>query len=136
MQYRHNLLCVTALLLLSFGITIIVEPSVRASQSSPVYAQAGVSVSIVQGASLSSPKPYNPSPLTVKVGTTVTWKNNDNTIHTVSSGLPEAGAVGTLFDSGLLNPGKTYTHTFDKVGTFDYSCTLHPMMHGQVIVKM
>jgi plastocyanin len=40
-----------------------------------------------------------------------------------------------LFDSSLIAPGKTYMHTFDKTGTFDYSCTLHPFMHGQVIVK-
>ena len=93
-------------------------------------------VSIVKGSSSPSiTKPYDPSPLTIKTGTSVTWTNNDSTLHTVSSGLPEQGAVGTLFDSSLIAPGKTYKHTFDKTGTFDYSCTLHPFMHGQVIVK-
>ena len=101
-----------------------------------VHAQSSASVSIVNGASSPSiSKPYNPSPLTVKPGTSVTWTNNDSTIHTVTSGLPEQGEVGTLFDSGLINPGKTFTHIFDKTGTFDYSCTLHPFMHAQVIVK-
>jgi plastocyanin len=103
----------------------------------PVYAQATTaSVSIVQGSS--SPtisKPYDPSPLTVKPGTSVTWTNNDSSIHTVTSGLPEKGDVGTLFDSSLINPGMTFVHIFDKQGTFDYSCTLHPFMHGQIIVK-
>jgi plastocyanin len=102
-----------------------------------VYAQTiTASVSIVQGSS--SPtisKPYDPSPLTVKTGTSVTWTNNDSSIHTVTSGLPEEGDVGTLFDSSLINPGNTFVHVFDKQGTFDYSCTLHPFMHGQIIVK-
>src|SRR6188472_2160203 len=101
-----------------------------------VYAQSNASVSIVSGASSPSiSKPYDPSPLTVKPGTSVTWTNNDSTIHTVTSGLPEQGEVGTLFDSSLISPGKTFTHIFDKTGTFDYSCTLHPFMHEQVIVK-
>jgi plastocyanin len=102
-----------------------------------VYAQATTaSVSIVQGSSSPSiSKPYDPSPLTVKAGTSVTWTNNDSSIHTVTSGLPEKGDVGTLFDSSLINPGMTFVHVFDKQGTFDYSCTLHPFMHGQIIVK-
>ena len=103
----------------------------------PIYAQATTaSVSIVQGSS--SPtisNPYDPSPLTVKTGTSVTWTNKDSSIHTVTSGLPEKGDVGTLFDSSLINPGMTFVHVFDKQGTFDYSCTLHPFMHGQIIVK-
>jgi plastocyanin len=101
-----------------------------------VHAQSSASVSIVNGASSPSiSKPYNPSPLTVKPGTSVTWTNNDSTIHTVTSGLPEQGEVGTLFDSSIMSPGKTFTHIFDKTGIFDYSCTLHPFMHGQIISK-
>ncbi|MFL6365485.1 MAG: plastocyanin/azurin family copper-binding protein [Nitrososphaeraceae archaeon] len=40
-----------------------------------------------------------------------------------------------MFDSSTISPGKTFTHKFDKAGTFDYSCTLHPFMHGQIIAK-
>jgi plastocyanin len=101
-----------------------------------VYAQTTASVSIVKGSSSPSiSKPYDPSPLTVNTGASVTWTNNDSSIHTVTSGLPEKGDVGTLFDSSLISPGMTFTHVFDKEGTFDYSCTLHPFMHGQIIVK-
>jgi plastocyanin len=101
-----------------------------------VYAQITASVSIVKGSSSPSiSKPYDPSPLTVNTGASVTWTNNDSSIHTVTSGLPEKGDVGTLFDSSLISPGMTFTHVFDKQGTFDYSCTLHPFMHGQIIVK-
>jgi nitrite reductase (NO-forming) len=118
------------------GILVVLPQIVHLHQDI-VYAQTTTaSVSIVQGSS--SPtisKPYDPSPLTVKTGTSVTWTNNDSSIHTVTSGLPENGDVGTLFDSSLINPGMTFVHVFDKQGTFDYSCTLHPFMHGQIIVK-
>ena len=128
-----SLFYVIGLMTLSFGLFILA--SIHSQQSS-VFAQTAASVSIVKGASSPSiAKPYDPSPLTVKSGTSVKWTNNDSTLHTVSSGLPEQGATGTLFDSSLMAPGKTYTHAFEKAGTFDYSCTLHPFMHGQVIVK-
>ena len=117
------------------------NPNVKnVGSNNPMSTSAGPTntahVSIVKGAS--SPdmsKSYDPSPLTVRVGTAVIWKNNDFSLHTVTSGLPEQGAVGTLFDSSLINPGMTFSHTFNKPGIFDYSCTLHPFMHGQVIVK-
>ena len=97
---------------------------------------SSASVSIVQGSSSpTTSKPYDPSPLTVKVDTSVIWTNKDSSIHTVTSGLPEKGDVGTLFDSSLISPGNTFVRIFDKQGTFDYSCTLHPFMHGQIIVK-
>jgi len=119
-------------LILSLGVVL---GSVKYGMVS-IHAQSSTSVSIVSGASSPSiSKPYNPSPLTVKPGTSVTWTNNDSTIHTVTSGLPEQGEVGTLFDSSIMSPGKTFTHIFDKTGIFDYSCTLHPFMHGQIISK-
>jgi nitrite reductase (NO-forming) len=125
---------IIGLLILSFGLAVILA-SIHSQQSS-VHAQSVASVSIVKGSSSPSiAKPYDPSPVTIKPGTSVTWTNNDSTLHTVSSGLPEQGAVGTLFDSSLIAPGKTFTHAFDKAGSFDYSCTLHPFMRGQVVVK-
>jgi nitrite reductase (NO-forming) len=117
------------------GILVLL-PQIMYVHQNLVYAQTTASVSIVQGSSSPSiSKAYDPSPLTVKTGTSVTWTNNDSSIHTVTSGLPEKGNVGTLFDSSLISPGNTFVHVFDKQGTFDYSCTLHPFMHGQVIVK-
>jgi plastocyanin len=97
---------------------------------------SNASVSIVKGASSPSvSKTYDPSPLTITRGTMVVWTNKDSSLHTVTSGLPEQGSVGTLFDSGIISPEQTFSYTFDKSGTFDYSCTLHPFMHGQVVVK-
>jgi plastocyanin len=134
MSSRPRLLILIGIL--TIPISVLVASPIMLYQN-PVYAQAtAASVSIVQGSS--SPtisKPYDPSPLTVKAGASVTWTNRDSSIHTVTSGLPEKGDVGTLFDSSLISPGNTFVHVFDKQGTFDYSCTLHPFMHGQIIVK-
>jgi len=84
-------------------------------------------------------KPENafaPLNLEVPVGTTVRWTNDDTQVHTVTSGVSD-GLVGTpdgLFGSEFLNPGDTFTFTFDDVGTFSYFCTPHPWMIGSVTV--
>jgi len=93
-------------------------------------------VSIVKGASNpSTTEPYNPSALAVHIGTTVTWTNHDNTGHTVTEGNPSGNTPANGFDSGILAPGKIFTHTFSTPGTVQYYCTLHPTMLGEVIVK-
>jgi plastocyanin len=93
-------------------------------------------VSIVKGASNpSATESYNPSPLTVSIGTTVTWTNNDNTGHTVTEGNPSGNTPANGFDSGIMAPGKTFSHMFGTSGTVQYYCTLHPTMLGEVIVK-
>jgi len=113
-------------------------PGSNSSMLSPAGA-AGTnasSVSIVKGASNpSTQKPYNPSPLNVAVGRTVLWINNDNTAHTVTEGNPSGNTPSNGFDSGILSPGQTFKHAFDKPGTVGYFCRLHPFMLGQVIVK-
>src|SRR5712691_5990516 len=96
----------------------------------------GSNVSIVKGASNpSTQKPYNPSPLNVAVGGTVLWINNDNAAHTVTEGNPSGNTPSNGFDSGILSPGQTFKHAFDKPGTVGYFCRLHPFMLGQVMVK-
>ena len=73
--------------------------------------------------------------LQCRAGTTVTWTNNDTTLHTIISGTPKGGISGTVFDSSYLISGKTFERKFDSTGTFDYYCTLHPFMMGTVVVK-
>jgi plastocyanin len=106
--------------------------------STAIFAQTATSISILPGSSAPNPenKYYDPSPANVAVGTAVTWTNNDATIHTVVSGTPDSGESGEFGSSSMfLAKGKTISHTFDKAGTFDYYCTLHPFMIGQVVVK-
>jgi len=76
---------------------------------------------------------YIPSVITIDSGKQVTWVNEDSAFHSVTSGF--YGEPTELFDSGHLDPFESYTLDFDEIGTYDYFCTLHPWMKGQVIVE-
>ena len=69
----------------------------------------------------------SPPPLTVAVGTTVTWGNNDSTQHTTTSDAPGWNQA--------LNPGGTATMKFDTPGTYTYHCTIHSFMKGTIVVQ-
>ena len=76
---------------------------------------------------------YVPSLILTKKGNSVTWVNEDSAFHSVTSGF--YGSPTELFDSGHLDPFESFTFTFDEVGDYDYFCTLHPWMKGQVTVE-
>ncbi|MDE1829678.1 MAG: hypothetical protein KGI25_05085 [Thaumarchaeota archaeon] len=76
---------------------------------------------------------YSPTVIDIQAGDTVTWKNDDTATHTVSTGTPNLGVDGRM-DSGLINPGGTFSHTFNVVGVYGYYCLLHPWMTGTVNV--
>ena len=67
-------------------------------------------------------------------GDTIVWKNADTTRHTITSGSDSSSPDG-LFDSGYFAPGKSFSHTFNEVGTFSYYCEPHPWMKGAVFVS-
>ena len=92
-------------------------------------------ISIVPGSgSPGSDLFYDPTPAKVVVGSTLAWKNDDTLPHTVTSGNPEKGPNG-IFDSGIMNAGKSFTYTFDKAGVLEYYCAVHPWMIGKVMVQ-
>lgn len=71
---------------------------------------------------------YEPDPIRVKVGTTVTWTNQDTDPHDVT-------AVDGTFYSGPIPADGSWSWTFTKPGTYPYFCTIHPDMHGEIIVS-
>src|SRR5499427_3899347 len=71
---------------------------------------------------------FGPQELTVAVGTKVTWTNRDDIPHTVVS-------TNDLFKSKALDTDDQFSFTFDKPGTYEYFCSIHPKMTGKVIVK-
>ena len=96
------------------------------SQQDPVPIPGnGTVVRIVDDAESNS---YNPNPLEVEAGQTVTWVNDDSAIHTVTS------TDGT-FESDILQRGEIFNHTFDRQGEYPYYCDLHPAMVGTVSVS-
>jgi plastocyanin len=102
---------------------VVVGLAVGFGKNGDLFGQGNVvSVSIVDFA-------FTPKTITVPVGTTVRWTNNGNAPHTVTStSSPKA------FDSGTLNSGDTFQHTFTTAGQFPYRCNIHPSMTGMVIV--
>jgi len=101
------------------------------SSTSTASASGTVRVSINPGSGINTTSTYySPSTITVVIGVnnTVVWTNNDNMEHTVT-------ATDKSFDSGLIEPGQSFSWTFTSPGTYTYFCTLHPWMKGTVIVK-
>jgi plastocyanin len=98
--------------------TPIASPT-SAPTTTPTTAHANVAISGFA---------FVPQTLTVSVGTTVTWANNDSSSHTITSN-------DNLFESGTIAKGATFSHTFEQKGTFNYRCSIHPSMTGKVIVE-
>ena len=124
--------CLAVLGTATFG-TLAVPIFAAAGQSGPdttagqmarpvaVAAQTGPRIEITKH-KFSSPT------LTVPAGTTVTWLNRDEDLHTVVS-------TTLAFKSAGLETDEAYSYTFAKPGVYEYFCTLHPLMTGKVIVK-
>jgi plastocyanin len=70
---------------------------------------------------------YDPDPVTVQVGGKVIWLNQDSAPHTATA---EDGS----FHTGALEQGKLKSETFKHAGTYEYTCQIHPDMHGTVEV--
>lgn len=125
MQNRALLLAV-----LFLGATVLASCGRGSTPTTPRPSTPtqGSNVSIVQGSSGMTTTAFNPNPITIAHGGTVTWKNNDTITHTSRS---DTGA----WNSGSIGPGGTFSMTFTSAGTFTYHCALHPGMVGTVIVQ-
>ncbi len=102
----------------SYGIDTSSIPEVRTDK-----------VEIPQNAwSPRSTAPYDPLRIEVEPGTTATWTNNDDVVHTVTD-------VDNGFDSELINPSESWSYTFESEGEYNYYCSIHPWMKGTVEVE-
>ena len=95
-----------------------------ASDTTTVSAGPSAGLTVVRIANLS----FVANEVRVRAGTRVRWVNDDQVQHSVTG---EGGA----FDSGLIDPGRTFERVFDRPGSYSYHCAPHPFMHGTVIVE-
>jgi plastocyanin len=95
-----------------------------AASTAPAPAPAPSTISVVHIKDFK----FVPDTLTIHAGQTVRFIQDDDTPHTVT-------ASDRSYDSGNLDKGKPWTHTFAKEGTYQYVCTYHPYMKGSVVVK-
>jgi LPXTG-motif cell wall-anchored protein len=88
----------------------------------------GASPALAQGSVSMEDNFFSPATETISVGQSVTWTNNGGNPHT---------STGPGWDSGIVNPGGSFTFTFNSAGTFDYQCDIHVAegMVGTVIVQ-
>jgi plastocyanin len=114
----------SAALLIGIALSALVFAACSGSST------GGAGSSPVATSTVDQPPSYKfvPAAITVPVGTTVTWTNNDAVAHTVT-------ASDGSFDSGNLAPGDSWSHTFTAAGSFDYRCNYHPDMLAKVIVN-
>lgn len=98
------------------------KPTTTEAAGSP--AGSGDAVSIADFA-------FDPTPLQVKAGASVTFTNKDSATHTATSN----GKVPKEFDTGDLKEGASKKVTFDEAGTYTYYCDIHNYMKGEVVVK-
>jgi plastocyanin len=73
---------------------------------------------------------FNPATMTVSVGSTVRWVNNDDHPHNI-------GFTNKAFSTStyLLGATQSFSQRFDQAGTYDYTCTIHPDMQGTITVE-
>jgi plastocyanin len=73
---------------------------------------------------------FSPKGISVEIGTTVTWVNDDQVAHNVRQVESE------FLSPDSISPGESFSYTFSRPGTFRYQCTFHhPTMNGVVIVQ-
>jgi plastocyanin len=103
----------------------------NSAQTSNNTTAAGANQASMSGSVNINNMMFTPSQITVTKGGTVTWTNSDSTTHTVVDDLSNAGGPA----SGDIPPGQSYSFTFNKTGSFQYHCSIHPSMRGTIVVK-
>lgn len=100
-------------------------------QHAATEAQASDSAAAAQDASAVEIKDlaFSPSAITIPVGGSITWTNNDSVPHTATA------QDRSLLQSGTIEPGATFSQTFDTPGTIDYFCEFHANMKGSIVVQ-
>lgn len=142
---KSTIIIIVVLLLVVLGIYLITSNNknttpINTSQTSTVTTPSQTTTTTTSTTVTSNATPanvsvdirnlsFNPGVLNIKTGTKVTWINNDNVAHTVTSDS------NNLFNSPTLSPGDSFSFTFTNSGSVNYHCNIHTMMQGEVIVQ-
>ncbi|MGH9912385.1 MAG: cupredoxin domain-containing protein [Nitrososphaeraceae archaeon] len=80
---------------------------------------------------------YEPDPVTVSPGSNIIWDNQDNALHTATSGDPQTAVLDDKFDTGyvMANQQSNPIPMPTEPGEYTYFCTLHPFLTGTVVVQ-
>ena len=122
-----NLLGSVAILAASAGLSIA-QTSMQMPMKMQKTATAAATAAAAPNAIVIKNFMFSPMELTVKAGSTVTWKNLDGEPHTV---VNDAG----MFRSAALDQNDTYQFKFDKPGVYKIFCGIHPNMKATITVQ-
>src|ERR687897_870230 len=80
---------------------------------------------------------YEPDQITVSPGSSVTWDNQDNALHTATSGNPDTATPDGKFDTGIVGANQQSKPVTmpTQPGDYIYFCTLHPFLVGTATVQ-
>ena len=126
-----RLIALVAVIVVAIGATIALtskKTTVSSPASSSTTTPGNAAVATTNTVSIQG-YAFAPAAITVKVGTAVTWTNQDAVQHSVSTDVKGSGP-----DSQLFGRAETYSYTFDKAGTYTYHCMPHTYMKGTVTV--
>jgi plastocyanin len=115
----NKIFSLCASVILAGIITSTIYADVQSSKNSNIQTISSQKVAIKNYS-------FDPQKLTIETGTTVVWTNDDAVAHNV---------VFDKFHSQHLVKGTSYSHTFKDKGIYKYTCSIHPAMTGQIIVK-
>ncbi len=123
MSIKNIALLIIGIILIGGGVLFIAKQNAKAPGVNPSKpaTQDGVGVTIEN-------YKFGPDILTVKRGAIVNWTNKDAVSHIV------AGDDASWTAGPIIKQGDVYERAFDAVGTFTYHCTIHPSMHGTIVV--
>jgi plastocyanin len=102
-------------------------PAASAPGAAPASAQSSAGPGAASAATIKN-FAFSPASVTVAVGSTVTWTNQDAASHTVT-------ADDGSFDSKVIGTGASFSETFSKAGTYTYHCSIHKSMTATVVVQ-
>ena len=114
--------------IMATGLALFYSGQLSINPTSPNIIE--ITVNIPLGAGDNPRIGFSPAVVTIVIGVnnTVVWKNDDSDWHTAHSNIPE-------FYSGIIQPGASFTHTFERPGTYPYHCDPHPWMTGVITVE-
>ena len=114
-------------LIATVAATVIFVLAGCAAESTPVTSAASSTTSQATAVTIDDFS-FDPTPVQVDIGASVTWTNAQSVAHTTT-------ALDGGWDSSSLETGSDFTVTFDAAGTFEYFCSIHPSMSGTIEVS-
>jgi plastocyanin len=129
-----------AVSLISTGHYEVLAQGTNTTNATSASGGGGGQVTVVMpagSAAVTSGGGYEPDPVTVSPGSTIVWDNQDNALHTATSGNPETATPDGKFDTGYVaaNQQSKPIPMPTEPGEYTYFCTLHPFLVGTVIVQ-